>query len=77
MDHQLIKETEEALQRYFSAIKPPPESNTSALLEAIKGLNELTRLQAPKMEPELRHFMQRQSYEKALQHVKLLQQNPA
>lgn len=65
MKPEILKEIAEALDRYFEAIPRQKDPNPPALLPLIQALGELQKKYNNDLESELRHFMQRQSYEKA------------
>jgi predicted RNase H-like HicB family nuclease len=65
MNPEILKEIGTALDLYFEAIPRQKEPNPPALLPLIQSLGELQKKYNDEMESELRHFMQRQSYEKA------------
>ncbi len=73
MNPEILNELATALERYFKAIPLQKEPNPPDLLPLIKNLGELQKKYHHDLESELRHFMQRQSYEKALLKIRELQ----
>lgn len=73
MISDILKELATALERYFEAIPLQKGENPPPLLPLIVHLGELQKKYNNDLDPELRHFMQRQSYEKALAHIRELQ----
>lgn len=72
MNSEILNELATALNHYFKAIPLQKEPNPPALLPLIQNLAELQNKYNQELEPELRHFMQRQSYEKALLRIEEL-----
>lgn len=72
MKQDLLMTVERALMEYFEAIPRQKEQNPPDLMPILQKLIQLQKDYQGEMEPELRHFMQRQSYEKALHRVREL-----
>ncbi|MES2310112.1 MAG: hypothetical protein V4507_14760 [Verrucomicrobiota bacterium] len=72
MNPEILNEIGAALDRYFDAIPRQKEPNPPALLPLIQALGELQKKYNNDLESELRHFMQRQSYEKAQARIREL-----
>ncbi len=62
-------EMTQALETLLRAIGPPP-GPPGQLQAALRQVDDLTQALGPDTPPQLRHFLQRRSYVKALEYLK-------
>lgn len=61
-------ELTQALETLLGAIGPPP-APAAELQAALRRVDGLTQSLGPEIPPQLRHFLQRRSYVKALEYL--------